>query len=67
MNLTIFYQTNIASAIIDNGGDYLLAVKCDQETLAKAVRQALSEKATIAIVATDVAIEQEHKYLAQQS
>lgn len=53
-------QTNIASAIIDNGGDYLLAVKSNQETLAKAVRQALSEKTTAASVATDVAIEQEH-------
>ncbi|HIF9216284.1 TPA: ISAs1 family transposase [Photobacterium damselae] len=53
-------QTNIASTIIENGGDYLLAVKGNQETLAKAVRQALLDKTTVASITSDVTIEQEH-------
>lgn len=35
-------QTNIAKAIVQQGGDYLLAVKGNQERLAKAVRAAFS-------------------------
>lgn len=35
-------QTEIASKIVDNGGDYLLAVKGNQETLHRAVREAIS-------------------------
>lgn len=53
-------QTNIASTIIDNGGDYLLAVKGNQETLAKAVRQALSAKTAVQSVPENVTVEQSH-------
>jgi len=35
-------QTEIAGKIVDKGGDYLLAVKGNQETLHRAVREALS-------------------------
>ncbi|MFV8423387.1 ISAs1 family transposase, partial [Vibrio parahaemolyticus] len=35
-------QTEIAKQIVEQGGDYLLAVKGNQESLAKAVREALS-------------------------
>ena len=47
-------QTEIAAQIVDQGGDYLLAVKGNQETLYRAVREAMaplaregSHKATI--------------------
>jgi predicted transposase YbfD/YdcC len=47
-------QTEIAAQIVDQGGDYLLAVKGNQETLHRAVREAMaplaregSHKATI--------------------
>lgn len=47
-------QTEIAAQIVDKGGDYLLAVKGNQETLHRAVREAMaplaregSHKATI--------------------
>lgn len=35
-------QTEIAAKIVDGGGDYLLAVKGNQETLHRAVREAMS-------------------------
>lgn len=35
-------QTDIADKIVDRGGDYLLAVKGNQETLHRAVREAMS-------------------------
>ena len=35
-------QTEIAAQIVDKGGDYLLAVKGNQETLHRAVREALA-------------------------
>ena len=35
-------QTDIAAQIVDNGGDYLLAVKGNQETLHRAVREAMA-------------------------
>ena len=35
-------QTEIAAQIVDKGGDYLLAVKGNQETLHRAVREAMS-------------------------
>ncbi len=35
-------QTEIATQIVDKGGDYLLAVKGNQETLHRAVREALA-------------------------
>ncbi len=37
-------QTNITKAIVNQGGDYLLAVKDNQSKLAKAVRAAFSEQ-----------------------
>jgi predicted transposase YbfD/YdcC len=36
-------QTKIAKEIVNNGGDYLLAVKNNQESLANSVKKALSE------------------------
>lgn len=39
-------QTEIAQKIIDRGGDYLLAVKDNQETLADALREFFAEGAT---------------------
>ncbi|QXC33763.1 ISAs1 family transposase [Aeromonas sp. FDAARGOS 1407] len=38
-------QTEIAGKIVDNGGNYLLAVKGNQETLYSAVREAMSPQA----------------------
>lgn len=38
-------QTEIAGKIVDNGGNYLLAVKGNQETLYRAVREAMSPQA----------------------
>lgn len=35
-------QTDIAAQIVDHGGDYLLAVKGNQETLHRAVREAMA-------------------------
>ena len=35
-------QTDIAAQIVDHGGDYLLAVKGNQETLHRAVREAIA-------------------------
>lgn len=51
-------QKNIASAIVDNGGDYLLAVKGNQEMLAKSVQQALAESVKATSLRNDVTIEQ---------
>lgn len=53
-------QKNIASAIVDNGGDYLLAVKGNQEMLAKSVQQALAESVKATSLRNDVTIEQGH-------
>lgn len=39
-------QTEIAQKIVDQGGDYLLAVKDNQETLAKALREFFAEGGT---------------------
>ena len=36
-------QTEIAQKILDRGGDYLLAVKCNQGTLANALREFFAE------------------------
>ncbi len=53
-------QTKSAEKIIHQGGDYLLAVKDNQETLHRAVKQALAEKITVASPAENVTIEQSH-------
>jgi predicted transposase YbfD/YdcC len=49
-------QTNIGKTIIEHGGDYLLAVKGNQENLSKAVRKMLSEHCNV----DNVSIEQGH-------
>ena len=51
-------QTAIATEIINGGGDYLLAVKGNQETLAKAVKERLSTVTTTA--AGQLAMERGH-------
>lgn len=53
-------QKNIASAIVDSGGDYLLAIKGNQETLAKSVQQALAESVKATSLRNNVTIEQGH-------
>lgn len=50
-------QTAIASQIVEQGGDYLLAVKGNQENLAKAVQKALS---TLTQEVPQCVIEREH-------
>lgn len=53
-------QTGNAENIVDQGGDYLLAVKGNQETLSKAVRKALAEKTATKSEPQNVTIEKEH-------
>ncbi|GAB3522646.1 ISAs1 family transposase [Photobacterium alginatilyticum] len=53
-------QKNIASTIVDSGGDYLLAVKGNQETLAKSIQQALLESVKASSLRNNVTIEQGH-------
>ena len=51
-------QTNIAKAIVEQGGDYLLAVKSNQGKLRQAIEIAFSSQR--ANVADDLSIEQGH-------
>ncbi|MBS9848159.1 ISAs1 family transposase [Vibrio alginolyticus] len=51
-------QTNIAKAIVEQGGDYLLSVKSNQGKLRQAVEKAFSSQR--ANVADDLTIEQGH-------
>lgn len=44
-------QTEIAQKILDRGGDYLLAVKDNQETLANALREFFAEGRPLALAA----------------
>ncbi|ART82247.1 ISAs1 family transposase [Oceanisphaera profunda] len=53
-------QTNIAKTIINQGGDYLLAVKGNQELLFKAVRTALSASIAVSTNSDKINIEQGH-------
>ncbi|USD64186.1 ISAs1 family transposase [Vibrio sp. SCSIO 43136] len=53
-------QTNIAATITDEGGDYLLAVKGNQESLFKAVQHALKEKRIAKSEPQNVTIEKGH-------
>lgn len=53
-------QKDIAAAIIENGGDYLLAVKGNQKTLANAVHEELADCITIKPTVGDVQVEQQH-------
>ena len=53
-------QKDIAATIVANGGDYLLAVKGNQETLAKAVRAELAEYTAADITKDDIQVEQHH-------
>ncbi len=51
-------QTKIASAIVEQGGDYLLAVKSNQGTLRQAIENAFSSQR--ANVAGDISFEEGH-------
>ena len=53
-------QTDIAKAITEQGGDYLLAVKGNQPKLFEAVRQALTARVGLPLSAETVVIEQAH-------
>lgn len=53
-------QTEIAGALVKQGADYLLAVKGNQETLAKAVRQAFEDKLTPETIAQKLDMEKGH-------
>ncbi|MGV7961714.1 ISAs1 family transposase [Photorhabdus tasmaniensis] len=53
-------QTQIAEKILHQGGDYLLAVKGNQERLYRAVKQALAAKTTASSTKENVTIEQDH-------
>ena len=53
-------QTEIASAIVKGGGDYLLAVKGNQPTLHNAVHAALVESTKTPLSEETLSIEQEH-------
>lgn len=53
-------QTKIAKAIVQQGGDYLLAVKGNQERLAKAVRAAFSSHRQAAVDMDQWQIEKHH-------
>ncbi|MEZ9898787.1 ISAs1 family transposase, partial [Vibrio breoganii] len=51
-------QTKIAKAIVDQGGDYLLAVKSNQGKLRQAIEKAFSSQR--ANVADNISLEQGH-------
>ena len=53
-------QTNIASTILKQGGDYLLAVKGNQERLHRAVQQAMRPLHVTATDPANVAVEKGH-------
>ena len=53
-------QTKIAKEIVNNGGDYLLAVKNNQESLANSVKKALSEMVNKKLEQGQLKIEQAH-------
>ncbi|KMJ45613.1 transposase, partial [Xenorhabdus khoisanae] len=53
-------QTKIAEQIVQQEGDYLLAVKGDQETLYRAVKKALSAQVSAVSHAENITIEQGH-------
>jgi predicted transposase YbfD/YdcC len=53
-------QTKIAGEIIENGGDYLLAVKDNQQSLANAVQEVLSETINRKLEPGQLTIEQGH-------
>jgi len=53
-------QTHIAKTIVEQQGDYLLAVKGNQPTLFDAVRKALAPQLTDPLNQEGVAIEQQH-------
>lgn len=53
-------QTKIAKEIVTNGGDYLLAVKNNQESLANSVKKALSEMVNRKLEPGQLKIDQAH-------
>lgn len=53
-------QKDIASLIVEKEGDYLLAVKGNQEILSKAVCKAMKESTTADITKEDVSINKQH-------
>ncbi len=53
-------QTKIATAIINQGGDYLLAVKSNQGNLAKAVKSAFTPKRKLSSESDEVKPEKHH-------
>ncbi len=53
-------QTEIASTIVEGGGDYLLAVKGNQPSLHNAVREALAESTKKPLSKETLSIEKEH-------
>lgn len=60
-------QTKIAKEIIDNGGDYLLAVKGNQKSLSNSVIKALADELGKELNSEQLAIEQGHGRLEARS
>ena len=53
-------QTEIATTLVKQGADYLLALKGNQETLAKAVRKAFEDRLNPEAIAQQLSIEKGH-------